>query len=78
MLVLFVLRSFYFWLPFLFYILRAAYIMLELNSMGVNLVVKQIPLHIVQDILGHAYIENTRIYAQALDKERREMISRVW
>ncbi len=48
------------------------------HSMGVNLVVKQIPLHIVQDILGHAYIENTRIYAQALDKERREMISRVW
>ena len=48
------------------------------HSMGVNLVQNNVPLHIVQGILGHVYIENTRMYAQALEKERRAMIARVW
>ena len=48
------------------------------HSMGVNLVVNDVPLHIVQKILGHRSINNTRIYADVVGKERRGMISRVW
>lgn len=48
------------------------------HSMGVLLVQNKVPLNIVQKILGHRDIKNTMIYAEALEKERREMISRVW
>lgn len=48
------------------------------HSMGVNLVLNNTPLHIVQDILGHKDIKNTRIYAQVVGQERRGMISKVW
>ena len=48
------------------------------HSMGVMLVQNKVPLNVVQKILGHRSIKNTMIYAEAVDKERREMISRVW
>lgn len=48
------------------------------HSMGVMLVKNGVPLHVVQDILGHTDIKNTRIYVQVVGKERREMVSKVW
>lgn len=48
------------------------------HSMGVMLALDKVPIHIIQQILGHRSINNTRIYAQVVGDERRGMISRVW
>ncbi|MEZ4995100.1 MAG: site-specific integrase [Saprospiraceae bacterium] len=48
------------------------------HSIGVTLAQEKVPLHVIQQILGHASIKNTEIYTHIVGKERREMISRVW
>jgi site-specific recombinase XerD len=39
---------------------------------------KGIPLNIVQRWLGHARIETTAIYANAIGKEERALARRIW
>ncbi len=48
------------------------------HSMGVMLALDKVPLHTIQQILGHRSINNTRIYAEVVGEERRGMVSRVW
>ena len=39
---------------------------------------RMVPLNVMQKWLGHARIETTAIYANALGKEERELASRTW
>ena len=48
------------------------------HSMGVALAVDKVPLHTIQQILGHRHIQSTQIYTMVAGEERRGMISRTW
>jgi integrase/recombinase XerD len=48
------------------------------HSMGVMLAKDNVPLNVIQKLLGHSDIKNTMIYTQVISDERRGMISRVW
>lgn len=48
------------------------------HSMGVSLALDRVPINVIANILGHADANNTLIYLQIIDKERRGMISKTW
>ena len=48
------------------------------HSFGVFATLKGVPLHKLRDWMGHADMETTSIYAQAIGEEERELASRMW
>ncbi|MEE8585673.1 MAG: hypothetical protein V3T83_12570 [Acidobacteriota bacterium] len=39
---------------------------------------KGVPLHMLRKWMGHAKIETTAIYADAIGEEQRELAARMW
>ncbi len=48
------------------------------HSFGIHAVTHNVPLNIVQSMLGHANMSTTAIYVDAVGDERRELVSRMW
>jgi integrase len=48
------------------------------HSFGINAVQKKIPLNLVQKWLGHAQLQTTAIYANAVGEEERNIAERMW
>lgn len=48
------------------------------HGYGVHAVKNGVQLHMLSKWLGHAKLENTAIYAQALGEEEREIAARMW
>ena len=48
------------------------------HSIGVMLAVNKVPINVIQTVLGHARIQNTMIYMQVVEEERRNLVSQVW
>ena len=48
------------------------------HSFGVHAVSSNVPLNIVQAILGHASMSTTAIYVDAVGDERRALVARMW
>lgn len=48
------------------------------HGFGLHAIRRDIPLNLVQRWLGHARLETTAIYLQALGAEERELASRMW
>ncbi|KJZ25411.1 tyrosine-type recombinase/integrase [Tritonibacter mobilis] len=48
------------------------------HSFAVHAVSKGVPLHLIQRWLGHARLETTAIYSQALGPEERQIARRMW
>lgn len=48
------------------------------HAYGVHAISSGIPLNILQDLLGHAQMETTAIYANALGKEKRDIVAQMW
>lgn len=48
------------------------------HSMGVALALSNVPLNTIKKLLGHRNINNTMIYLEIVEHERRELVSRAW
>ena len=48
------------------------------HSFGVHAVSSNVPLNIVQAMLGHANMATTAIYVDAVGDERRALVARMW
>lgn len=48
------------------------------HSFGINAVQKKIPLNLVQKWLGHAQLQTTAIYANAVGEEERNIAESMW
>lgn len=48
------------------------------HSMGVSLALNKVPLNTIQRVLGHASVNNTMVYLDVIEDERRQLISQVW
>ncbi|SCA58087.1 Putative integrase (fragment) [Candidatus Terasakiella magnetica] len=48
------------------------------HAFGVRAIQKGVDLVTLQDLMGHADINNTALYARAMGKERREITSKLW
>ena len=48
------------------------------HSFGIHAVTHNVPLNVVQSLLGHANMSTTAIYVDAVGDERRELVSRMW
>ena len=48
------------------------------HSFGVHAVSSNVPLNIVQAMLGHANMSTTAIYVDAVGDERRALVARMW
>lgn len=48
------------------------------HSMGVALALNNVPVNTIKKLLGHKSINNTMIYLEIVELERRELVSRVW
>lgn len=48
------------------------------HGFGLHAIRNGVPLHLVQRWLGHARMETTAIYLQAMGKEEREFAARMW
>jgi site-specific recombinase XerD len=48
------------------------------HAFAVSCVEEMIPLTDIQDLLGHAKIETTKVYLTLVGKERHTMVSRTW
>jgi site-specific recombinase XerD len=48
------------------------------HSFGIHAIRKGISLNLVQRWLGHASMNTTAIYLQAIGNEEREMAARMW
>ena len=48
------------------------------HSFGINAVQKKIPLNLVQKWLGHAQLQTTAIYANAVGEEERNIAETMW
>lgn len=48
------------------------------HSFGIHAVTHNVPLNVVQSLLGHASMSTTAIYVDAVGDERRALVSRMW
>ncbi len=48
------------------------------HSFGIHAVTHNVPLNVVQSLLGHANMSTTAIYVDAVGDERRALVSRMW
>ena len=48
------------------------------HSFGIHAVTRNVPLNVVQSLLGHASMSTTAIYVDAVGDERRALVSRMW
>ena len=48
------------------------------HGLGVALAVASVPANVIQQVLGHADIQNTMIYLAAVGGERRALVGRAW
>ena len=48
------------------------------HGYGVAAIASGVPLNVLQQVLGHAKMETTAIYANALGEERKMIVARMW
>lgn len=48
------------------------------HSFGVSAVENNIPITVIQDLMGHTYLKNTAIYTSVKDAEKRNLVGRLW
>ncbi|WP_206057426.1 site-specific integrase [Nitratireductor sp. XY-223] len=48
------------------------------HGFGVNAILKNAPLNLLQKWLGHADLKTTAIYADALGQEEQQIAARMW
>ncbi len=48
------------------------------HSYGVKAVEEEIPVTVLQDLLGHSFLKNTSIYTKVQGKEKRNVVSKMW
>lgn len=48
------------------------------HGFGINAIVKGVPLNLLSKWMGHASIETTAIYADAIGKEEQDIAARMW
>lgn len=48
------------------------------HGYGVAAIASGVPLNVLQQVLGHAKMETTAIYANALGEEKKKIVARMW
>jgi site-specific recombinase XerD len=48
------------------------------HGFGIKAVTSGVPLNTVQQLLGHAQLTTTSIYADAMGPEKRQLVERMW
>ena len=48
------------------------------HAFGIHAAIKNVPINIIQKLLGHNSLTTTALYVDAVGAERRELVSRMW
>lgn len=48
------------------------------HGFGIKALISGVPLNTLQQLLGHAQLSTTSIYADAISAEKRQLIERMW